>query len=142
MDTIIKQLQHITSMRLFWSFAKIRAEYADDIQAYKNGKKSYRGALLAKRKVYEDTFAALPCNIKATATDDLEDEKVVLTLVTDWSASSEVDGEVTYSAPGRIIDLKGKSDEEATKEIWKLAILMAWGAQPYKATVVHQTYKM
>ena len=83
----------------------------------------------------------MPCNIKATATDDLEDEKIVLSLVTDWS-TSYADGKKTYSAPGRVIDLKGKSDEEATKEIWSLAIIMAWGLQPYKATVVNQTFKM
>jgi hypothetical protein len=81
--TIIEELQRISSMKLFWCFSKIRSMYADAIKAYKNGKKSYLGALYAKRKVYEDAFASLPCNIKATATDDLEDEKIVLTLVSD-----------------------------------------------------------
>lgn len=140
-ESIEEMLERISNMKLFWSFAKIRDMYVPDIEAYKKGVKSYLGALYAKRKVYEDAFAALPCNIKATTTSDLEDEKIVLTLVTDWHSASLNDGRTLHYAPGFVLDLVGKTDEENTKEIWELATLLAYDKLPYKAVAATQIFK-
>ena len=132
-----EELHRIDSMALFWSFKKIRASYTEALNAYKHGKMKYSNALGAKRNAYKEAFGALPCNVTATPTNELEDEKVVLSNIGNGKFLERRDGKAVSLAVGYVVDTAGKSDEEATKEIWRLATLLSYHAlTSYEAVVV------